>query len=95
MTAKAQPAKDPNPSTYGLAQAKARLSEVVERARTEGPQQINYHGRAAAFVVSAEEWTRRTKPQGSLLDFFRSSPLYGCGIELERPPSDMPRELEL
>jgi prevent-host-death family protein len=36
--------------------AKARLSEVIERARTEGPQTITRHGAERAVVISIEDY---------------------------------------
>lgn len=77
-----------------MAQAKARLSEVVRRAQKEGPQRIQVHGREAAVVVSAEEWAQRTQPKETLFAFLRRSPLYGSGIVLERDKSDF-RDLDL
>ena len=47
----------PPTDTWTLANAKARLSEVVDRAQT-GPQIITRHGRPNAVVVSAEDWAR-------------------------------------
>jgi prevent-host-death family protein len=38
--------------------AKARLSEVVRRARSEGPQHVTVHGRDAVVVVTEEEFRR-------------------------------------
>lgn len=38
--------------------AKARLSEVVRRARSEGPQHVTVHGRDAVVVVAEEEFRR-------------------------------------
>jgi prevent-host-death family protein len=81
-------------NVHGLAEAKAKLSELVERARSEGPQQITVHKRPAAYLVSAEEWKRRTQPKESLYEFFRRSPLYGSGIRLERNESG-PRDVDL
>ncbi|HXE31538.1 MAG TPA: type II toxin-antitoxin system Phd/YefM family antitoxin [Terriglobales bacterium] len=72
--------------SHGLAEAKARLSELVDKAQRQGPQQITRRGRTAAYLVSAEEWERLTKPQGTLLDFFKNSGLWGSGIDLA-PPS--------
>lgn len=40
---------------WSVQDAKARFSEVIERARTEGPQTVTRHGRKVAVVVSAEE----------------------------------------
>lgn len=70
--------------TWSVAQAKAKFSEVIERAKSEGPQTITRNGRKAAVLVAAEEWERKTRPRGSLLDFFANSPLRGSGINLDR-----------
>jgi len=42
-------------------EAQARFSEVVDKARMNGPQTITTDGRIAVVVVSAEQWERRTK----------------------------------
>ncbi|PTS90356.1 MULTISPECIES: type II toxin-antitoxin system Phd/YefM family antitoxin [unclassified Caulobacter] len=44
--------------TWSLAEAKAKFSELVERARTEGPQRLTRNGKDAVVVVSAEEYRR-------------------------------------
>jgi prevent-host-death family protein len=80
--------------TWTLADAKARLSQVVDNALTKGPQVITRHGRKAVVVVSAEEWERRTQRKGTLADFFAASPLRDSGLEIERP-QDSPREIDL
>ncbi len=77
--------------TWTLANAKARLSEVVDRAQT-GPQIITRHGRPNAVVVSAEEWARKTARKGTLAEFLLSSPLHGADLELERA-RDEPRDV--
>ena len=35
--------------TWSAAEAKAKFSEVIEKARTEGPQHVTRHGKAAPF----------------------------------------------
>jgi prevent-host-death family protein len=79
---------------WTVAEAKAKLSEVIEKAQTSGPQRITRHGKEAAVVVSAEEWKRKTKRKGNLAEFFASSPLRGSNLEVERL-HDSPRETEL
>ena len=79
---------------WPVADAKAHLSEVIERAITEGPQAITRHGRPAVVVVSAEEWERRTRQEGSLADFFARSPLRGSGLRITRD-NEPPRDLRL
>ncbi len=41
-----------------LQDAKARFSELVRRARSEGPQHVTVHGRDGVVIVSAEEFRR-------------------------------------
>jgi len=69
---------------WTVAEAKARFSELIEQARSKGPQTITKHGRTAAVVVSAEEWERKSKRAGNLAEFFAASPLRGSGIEIKR-----------
>lgn len=68
---------------WSVAEAKAKFSEIIEKARAEGPQTITRHGRRAAVLVAAEEWERRTK-RGTLADFFADSPLRGSGLKVRR-----------
>lgn len=80
--------------TWSVADAKSHLSEVIDRALHDGPQTITRRGRDAVVVVSAEEWARRTRRKGTLLEFFQNSPLRGSGIVIERI-HDEPREIDL
>ncbi|MEA2529492.1 MAG: hypothetical protein QOG89_1136 [Thermomicrobiales bacterium] len=80
--------------TWAVAEAKARLSEVIARAAEDGPQAITRNGRRVAVVVSSQEWERKTRRQGNLAEFFANSPLRGAEISIERTHDD-PRELEL
>ena len=43
-------------SVWQVQDAKARLSEVIERARTEGPQTITRHGTERAVLLSIEDY---------------------------------------
>ena len=81
-------------SVWSVAQAKARFSEVVDRALKQGPQAITRNGRPAVVVVSVEEWTRKTGRKGTLAEFFAASPLRGSGLEIERAQGGA-REVEL
>jgi prevent-host-death family protein len=69
---------------WQLQEAKNRLSELVRKAREEGPQTITVHGADAVVVVSAERYAKLARRKGTLLDFFRSSPLVGVEIEVTR-----------
>jgi len=76
---------------WTVAEAKAKFSEVIERAMSEGPQTITRKGRTAAVVVGAEEWQRKTNRVGNLAEFFAASPLRGSGLKIRRL-KDKPRK---
>lgn len=69
---------------WTVAEAKAKFSEIIERAQSEGPQIISKRGRTAAIVVAAEEWERKTKRSGNLAEFFAGSPLRGSELNVRR-----------
>jgi prevent-host-death family protein len=71
-------------SKWQLQEAKNRLSEVVRKAQQEGPQTITLHGRDAAVVVSAKRFATLPVRRGSLVEFFRKSPLVGVDLEVTR-----------
>jgi len=56
MTRKRKPA--PLPGRWQLQDAKARFSEVVRKAKEEGPQRITVHGREEVVIVSVDEYQR-------------------------------------
>ena len=69
---------------WSVAEAKAHLSEVIDRALKQGPQAITRNGRPAVVVVSSAEWARKAGRTGTLADFFAASPLRGSRLEIER-----------
>ncbi len=74
---------------WTVAEAKAKFSEVVERAQTDGPQTITRNGRKTAMVVGAEEWERKTRRRGNLAEFFASSPLRGARLKVKPMPGGL------
>jgi prevent-host-death family protein len=81
--------------TWQIQEAKARLSEVVKLAESEGPQDITLHGRSVAVVLSRKAFERLSGSENSLVEFMRQSPLHGLEeIEFERDRS-MTREVTL
>jgi prevent-host-death family protein len=70
---------------WALQDAKARFSEVVRKAKTEGPQQITVHGREEVVVISVEEYRRvKGQPTGeALVKLLHDSPLRDIKIERE------------
>ena len=81
-------------TSWKVAEAKARFSELIDKAISEGAQEITRHGKRTVVVVSTEEWDRRAGRKGSLVEFFQNSPLKGSGIDLERL-RDLPPDIEL
>lgn len=80
--------------TWTVAEAKAKFSEVIDRAMSQGPQTITRKGRTAAVIVGADEWQRKSARVGNLAEFFAASPLRGSGIRLRRLKS-RPRKVSL
>ena len=74
--------------SWQMQEAKARMSELVKQAQSQGPQEITLHGRAVAVVVSRETYERLSQTGDSLVAFMRRSPLYGSDdIEFKRDKS--------
>lgn len=78
--------------TWNLAEAKNKLSEVVNLALTEGPQTITRR-KDAVVVISAEKYAELTGRRQSFKDFLMSGPSLD-GLDLERDKSPM-RDVEL
>lgn len=68
---------------WRLQDAKARFSELVRLAHSEGPQRVTLHGRDAVVVVDAEEFLRlKGERTGQLLiDALQASPHRDIDIE--------------
>lgn len=73
--------------TWKLEDAKARFSEVVRRARSEGPQRVTVRGKEAVVVIAVEALEKLLppeKPRQSLLDFLQSLDLAELDLTRER-----------
>ncbi|MFG6414412.1 type II toxin-antitoxin system Phd/YefM family antitoxin [Roseateles sp. DC23W] len=83
--------------SWQMQAAKAKLSEVVKQAQSEGPQDITLHGRSVAVVLSREDFERLSGQAGSLLDFMQRSPLAALGDDELDPQRDtsLTRAIEL
>jgi antitoxin Phd len=80
---------------WKLEDAKARFSEVVRRAQTEGVQRVTVRGKEAVAIISVDELDRllgAKKPPAPLVQFMESLSLEG--LNLERP-DDHGRDVEL
>jgi prevent-host-death family protein len=61
---------------WPLQDAKNRFSELVQRARKEGPQVVTLRGARAAVVLSAETFDQLTAGRPSLVDHLLSGPIW-------------------
>jgi prevent-host-death family protein len=77
---------------WTVAEAKAKFSEIIQRAISVGPQTITKNGRTAAVIVGADEWQRKTSRVGTLAEFFAASPLRGSNLKIRRS-KEQPRRI--
>lgn len=79
---------------WKLEDAKARFSELVRRARAEGPQAVTVRGRPAVVVIDAESFASLSAapPTLPLVDFLET--LDAPGLDLTRD-RDIGREVDL
>lgn len=89
---RAQYPTPPAAAEWSVAEAKARFSELVAKAKAGVPQRVTRYGKDEVVVVSAADWDRLGEPRkfdedwksqpGGLLELF--SPLIGSGVVFER-----------
>lgn len=73
------------PGAWKLEDAKARFSEVVRRAQSEGPQRVTVRGREAVVVISVDELDRLLPKDAGKPDFVPFLEGLGLdGLDLER-----------
>lgn len=79
-----------------LQDAKARFSELVRRAHSEGPQPVTVHGRDEVMVISVDEFRRlKGEPSGAaLIEALQTSPYRDIDLEPQRAAMPV-RELDL
>jgi antitoxin Phd len=80
---------------WKLEDAKARLSEVVRRAGTKGPQLVTIRGKEAAVILAPEQYKQLLpKPKGykPLVPFLQGLGL--AGVDIERQ-TDTGRDIDL
>jgi prevent-host-death family protein len=81
--------------TWQIQEAKAQFSELVRDTERSGPQEITWHGRSVAVVMSKADYERLSGANLTLVEFMRRSPLYDADdVEFERDTS-LTREVDL
>ena len=76
---------------WQLQDAKARFSELVQKAIEEGPQTVTRHGKEMIVVLSVKDYARLREREPSLKEVLMSGP--EGDLDLEREP-DYGREIE-
>ncbi len=74
-------------------EAKGRFSELIERARNEGPQVITRHGKDRAILLSVEDYEKLEAAKPDFKAYLLSGPRVE-DFEVERP-ADRGREIDL
>ena len=95
QAAEQAPVPAPAGKAWRLEEAKARFSEVVRRARTEGPQHVTVRGQEAVVVISVEELARLLPPgapQQPLGAFLQGLELGSLDLQRDR---DLGRDVAL
>jgi prevent-host-death family protein len=64
---------------WSLQEAKAKFSEVVRRAQTEGPQMVTVHGKKAVTVSAVNEAGAAEETGAGLIRILENSPLREFG----------------
>jgi antitoxin Phd len=80
-------------ATWQVQEAKTRLSEVIERARAEGPQTITRHGAARAVVLSIEDYNALMAHKPDFKAYLLSGPKFD-DFSVDRDP-DTGRDVEI
>jgi prevent-host-death family protein len=89
------PSKRARAGHWTLHDAKARFSELVRRARREGPQVVTVHGQDEVVVVAANEFRRLegARTGQALVEALQASPIRAVEVEPRRermPVRDVP-----
>lgn len=80
-------------ATWQVQQAKARFTEIIEEANTNGPQIITRHGAERAVVLSIDDYRALSKPKPDFKAFLLGGPKFD-DFEIERE-LDYGREIDL
>ena len=78
----------PVKSSWPLQDAKARFSELVRRACSEGPQHVTVHGREEVVIIGVNEFRRLKGSQtgAALVAALQASPCRDADLEPTRTP---------
>ncbi len=74
-------------SSWPLATAKARLTQLVDAALAGTPQIITRHGEDVVIVIATKQYAETLAQRSTIAEFFARSPLAGIDLDIERNSS--------
>jgi antitoxin Phd len=81
-------------NVWQLQEAKNKFSNLVDKARHDGPQVVTRHGKESVVIIAIEDYQKLSKPKSDLISFFKKSPLADINLDLTRDKSPS-RDIEL
>ncbi|MFZ3048388.1 MAG: type II toxin-antitoxin system Phd/YefM family antitoxin [Desulfatirhabdiaceae bacterium] len=81
-------------NVWQLQEAKNKFSNLVDKARHDGPQVVTKHGKEAVVIIAIEDYQKLNKPKSDLVAFFKKSPLSEICLDLSRDKT-VSRDIEL
>jgi prevent-host-death family protein len=81
-------------NVWQLQEAKNKFSNLVDKARHDGPQVVTRHGKESVVIIAIEDYQKLSKPKSDLISFFKKSPLADIHLDLTRDKSPS-RDIEL
>jgi len=84
-------------SKWALQDAKAKFSEVIKRASTEGPQIVTFRGADAAVVLSIDHYRKLEGAQPNFRDHLLNGPKFDDDIVdfINERSKDTGRDIDL
>ncbi|SFC01244.1 prevent-host-death family protein [Bosea sp. CRIB-10] len=87
---------------WALQDAKAKFSEVIRRAQTEGPQRVTVRGEPSVVVIAEAEFERLrnaqpTRPKKNFIEHLLEEPPWPDDFveDILNRPKDFGRDIEL
>jgi antitoxin Phd len=77
---------------WQVQEAKQRFSEVLRRAKSDGPQIVTRHGEEVAVIIEATEFHKLAGDTADFKAYLRAGPSFD-DLDLSRS-RDLPREID-
>lgn len=79
---------------WQLQEAKAKLSSLIKKVMSSGPQGISIRGLLEVVVISKSDYEKLLKKKPSFVQLMNKSPLKGLDLDIGRDQSEF-REVDL